>query len=156
MTTVRRRHLGDLDDPDAIVERLRAEGHTVGGTRRQILDAVHTQEHSFTAEDLADALAGVHVSTVYRTLALLEEIGVLQHVHLSHGPAIYERTSMSKQTRHLVCEVCGRHIAVPTRVFEGARRTLQRDHDFVLDGSHFAIVGRCTSCLDADGGDHPH
>jgi len=146
MTTVRRSHAGDLVDPQAIAERLRAEGHTVGGTRRAILDAVRAMQRAFTAEELAESLDDVHVSTVYRTLALLEEIGVVRHVHLSHGPAMYERTAVSAGIRHLVCETCGRHIAVPQRVFDSARRTLERDYDFVLDGSHFAIVGRCTSC----------
>lgn len=150
MTTIRRRHAGDLVDPEAIVARLREDGHTVGTTRRLILDAVRAKQRSFTAEELADSLDDVHVSTVYRTLGLLEEIGVVRHVHLSHGPAIYERTAISLELRHVVCEICGRHIAVPRRVFDAARRTLARDYDFVLDGSHFAIVGRCRGCVDAE------
>ena len=147
MTTSRRRAGDTLDDPEAIVARLRAEGHTVGHVRRQILDAVHTEQHAFTAEELADSLADVHVSTVYRTLGLLEEIGVVEHVHLSHGPAMYERAALAGTTRHLVCEVCGRHLAVPAEVFDGAARTLERDYEFVLDGVHFAIAGRCTGCV---------
>ena len=146
LTTVRRKHAGDLVDPAAIALRLREEGHTVGKTRTAILDAVRAKQRAFTAEELAESLDETHVSTVYRTLALLEEIGVVRHIHLSHGPAIYERTAVSTDLRHLVCESCGRHVAVPGRVFDAARRTLQRDYDFVLDGSHFAIVGRCTAC----------
>ena len=49
-----------------------------------------------------------------------------------------------------MCESCGRHVAVPRRVFDTARRTLERDYDFVLDGSHFAIVGRCKECADTE------
>ena len=127
---------------------LRDEGHTVGTTRRRILEAVRAKQRAFTADELADTLDDVHVATVYRTLGLLEEIGVVRHVHLSHGPAIYERTAISSDLRHLVCEICGRHVAVPKRVFDSARRTLARDYDFVLDGSHFAIVGRCRTCVD--------
>ncbi len=149
MTTVRRKHAGDLVDPAAIAARLREEGHTVGKTRASILEAVRVKQRSFTAEELADSLGETHVSTVYRTLALLEEIGVVRHIHLSHGPAIYERTAVSADIRHLVCESCGRHVAVPRRVFDTARRTLERDYGFVLDGSHFAIVGRCRACADA-------
>jgi Fur family ferric uptake transcriptional regulator len=148
MTTVRRKHAGDLVDPAAIALRLREEGHTVGKTRTAILNAVRTKQRAFTAEELAETLDDTHVSTVYRTLALLEEIGVVRHIHLSHGPAVYERTAVSTDIRHLVCETCGRHVAVPGRVFDNARRTLERDYDFVLDGSHFAIVGRCKSCVD--------
>ena len=86
------------------------------------------------------------VATVYRTLGLLEEIGALRHVHLSHGPAIYEQAD-AEDTRHLVCEVCDRHYAVPSDVFETARQRLADEFGFVLDGSHFAIVGRCASCV---------
>jgi Fur family ferric uptake transcriptional regulator len=150
MTTVRRRHAGDLVDPAAIAARLRDEGHTVGKTRTAILDAVRVKQRAFTAEELAESLDDTHVSTIYRTLALLEEIGVVRHIHLSHGPAIYERTAVSTDVRHLVCESCGRHVAVPRRVFDSARRTLERDYDFVLDGSHFAIVGRCRACAEAE------
>jgi len=150
MTTVRRRHAGDLVDPEAITARLREEGHTVGKTRTAILDAVRHKQRAFTAEELAESLGETHVSTVYRTLGLLEEIGVVRHIHLSHGPAIYERTAVSTDVRHLVCESCGRHVAVPRRVFDAARRTLQRDYGFVLDGSHFAIVGRCNACAETD------
>ena len=146
MTTVRRSHPGRLVDPDEIVERLRAEGHTVGRTRLTVVDEVRRRHRSFTADDLAAALPDVHVATVYRTLALLEEIGALRHVHLSHGPAIYE-SALSEQTRHLVCEVCDRHIAVPSDVFDTATQRLADEFDFVLEGSHFAIVGRCSSCV---------
>ncbi len=154
MTTTRRnatsRHAGDLVDPEAIVACLRAAGHTIGSTRRQILDAVRAKHRAFTADELAAALDDVHVSTVYRTLGLLEEIGVVRHIHLSHGPAIYERTAVAGAIRHLVCETCGRHVEVPQRVFDAAKRTLARDYGFVLDGSHFAIVGRCQACVDAE------
>ena len=121
MTTVRRKHAGDLVDPAAIAARLREEGHTVGKTRTAILDAVRAKQRAFTAEELAESLDETHVSTVYRTLALLEEIGVVRHIHLSHGPAIYERTAVSTDIRHLVCETCGRHVAVPRRVFDTVR-----------------------------------
>ena len=102
-------------------------------------------EGAFTADELAASVPDVHVSTVYRTLGLLEEIGAVRHVHLSHGPALYE-SAASEQVRHLVCEVCGRHVAVPSSAFAALRRRLRRDYDFVLDGSHFAIVGRCSNC----------
>ena len=42
----------------------------------------------------------------------------MRHVHLSHGPALYEHAA-SAEVRHLVCEVCDRHVAVPCR---GVRR----------------------------------
>lgn len=146
VTTVRRRHPAGLTDVAQVAQRLRDEGHTVGATRTAIVEAVLATTEALTADGLAAELGDVHVSTVYRTLALLEEIGVVQHVHVSHGPALYELAADSGDRRHLVCGTCGTHLAVPSSVFAEARRTLEREHGFVLDGSHFAIVGRCRAC----------
>jgi len=142
VTKVRQVHPGQLVELDEIVARLRAEGHSVGRTRTAVVDAVRHQPGAFTADELAAAVPDVHVSTVYRTLALLEEIGAVRHVHLSHGPAVYEHAA-STEVRHLVCEVCDRHVAVPAEVFDAVRGRLADEYGFVLDGSHFAIVGRC-------------
>ena len=102
--------------PDEIVDRLREAGHSVGRTRTAVVDAVRRRQGAFTADELAADVPDVHVSTVYRTLGLLEEIGAVRHVHLSHGPALYE-SAASDEVRHLVCEVCGRHVAVPSSAF---------------------------------------
>lgn len=142
MTTIRSTHADQLVAPDEIVASLRAAGHSVGRTRTTVVDAVRAQRTAFTADELAAAVPDVHVSTVYRTLALLEEIGAVRHVHLSHGPALYEHAA-SAEVRHLVCEVCDRHVAVPAEVFDAVRGRLAEEYGFVLDGSHFAIVGRC-------------
>ncbi len=147
MTTVRHARSARLVAPDDIVDQLRAAGHSVGRTRTAVVDAVRRRRGAFTADELAADVPDVHVSTVYRTLGLLEEIGAVRHVHLSHGPALYE-SAATDEVRHLVCEVCGRHVAVPSKAFAALRKRLERDYDFVLDGSHFAIVGRCRSCAD--------
>ena len=145
MTTIRGSHADHLVPVDEIEAQLRAAGHSVGKPRAAVVDGVRAMGSAFTADELAGAVPSVHVSTVYRTLALLEEIGAVRHVHLSHGPALYEHAS-SAEVRHLVCEVCERHVAVPGEVFDAVRDRLAREFDFVLDGSHFAIVGRCTGC----------
>ena len=142
MTTIRGAHADHLVPVDQIEAQLRAAGHSVGKTRAIVVDGVRAMDSAFTADDLAGAVPSVHVSTVYRTLALLEEIGAVRHVHLSHGPAVYEHAA-STEVRHLVCEVCDRHVAVPAEVFDAVRGRLADEYGFVLDGSHFAIVGRC-------------
>jgi Fur family transcriptional regulator, ferric uptake regulator len=147
VTTVRHAHADQLVALDDIEAHLREAGHSVGRTRSSVVDAVRGMAAAFTADELAAAVPDVHVSTVYRTLGLLEEIGAVRHVHLSHGPALYEHASTA-EVRHVVCEVCGRHVAVPDDVFDAVRERLAREFDFVLDGSHFAIVGRCIACAD--------
>ena len=146
MTTSRRTTTTSPADVDGIVSTLRAAGHNVGSTRRAILSVVLAHDGAFTADDLAASLDDVHVSTVYRSLALLEEIGVVDHVHLAHGPALYERAASVGTSQHLVCESCGHHLSVPSEVFEGTRRVLEDEYGFVLSGGHFALTGRCANC----------
>jgi len=145
VTTKRGAHV-DLVPLEEIPARLRATGHSVGKQRMVIVGAVEKMESAFTVDELAAAAPEVHVATVYRTLAVLEEIGAVRHVHLSHGPAVYEHSECS-EVCHLVCEVCGRHVGVAPDVFDPVRERLATEHDFVLDGSHFAIVGRCGAHL---------
>ena len=123
LTTVRHTHAEQLVAPDEIVAHLRAgralrRAHPHGGRRRPCA----TRRRRSPPTSWRPPCREVHVSTVYRTLALLEEIGAVRHVHLSHGPAVYEHAA-SADVRHLVCEVCGRHVAVPAR---GVRRRARR------------------------------
>jgi Fur family ferric uptake transcriptional regulator len=135
-----------MSDFDDIVAALREAGHNVGSTRREILSVVLGRDGAFTADDLAASLDDVHVSTVYRSLALLEEIGVVDHVHLSHGPAMYERASAAGTQQHLVCDRCGVHLSVPSGLFDDVRHTIDREYGFALSGEHFALTGRCADC----------
>jgi Fur family transcriptional regulator, ferric uptake regulator len=103
-----------------------------------------------SADEVAALVPDVHVSSVYRALATLEEEGIVAHLHLGHGPSIYRLTVDATSDGHLVCEVCGRHDVIPETVFAPLAATLRREHGFVLDTSHFAVVGRCERCLAAD------
>ena len=47
---------------------------------------------------------------------------------------------------HLVCEVCGRDVPVPSDVFDPVREGIAARYDFELTAHHFAVVGRCTGC----------
>jgi Fur family ferric uptake transcriptional regulator len=143
-----------LVDRGQIEDALRAAGHTVGRTRRAVVDAVLAFDVAFTAEELDRRLPEVHAATIYRTLGVLEEVGAVRHVHLAHGPALYEPAGLAVSTRHVVCEVCGAHISVPASVFDEASRRLRLEHGFVLDGTHFAFVGRCADCAGSEHGGH--
>ena len=69
-------------------DTLRASGYRVTPQRQLVLEAVTKLEHATPEEIFADihqTARGVNVSTVYRTLELLEQIGLVTHTHLGHG-----------------------------------------------------------------------
>jgi Fe2+ or Zn2+ uptake regulation protein len=120
--------------------------HRQGRARAQVLDAIVAAGRPLSADEVAALVPEVHVSSVYRSLAALESDGVIAHPHLGHGPSIYRLATDVTSDGHLVCEVCGRHDTVPEAVFATLAEDLLQRHDFVLDTSHFAVVGRCRAC----------
>jgi Fur family transcriptional regulator, ferric uptake regulator len=95
-------------------------------------------------------LPGVNPSTVYRTLGLLEEIGVLSHTHLESGPE-YHRLAESRHV-HLACSRCGSQESLSLAEAERLRKLLGEHHGFEPDLTHFAISGLCARCQSAEGG----
>lgn len=134
---------------DSLLQRVRHLGGRVTPARRALLEALLGAEgHHLTAQDLADtvqrAVPDVHLSTVYRSLESLEEMGIVDHAHLGHGRAVYHLADEAHQ--HLVCERCEQVVEVPEDVLAELAGTLRRAYGFVVRAHHFAVVGRCAAC----------
>jgi len=132
----------------ALVDSLRARGERITTARRALLTALAEAGDHRTAEELAAEVARVHPevhrATIYRTLDTLRRLGVVEHTHLGHGPAVYHLADEPHQ--HLVCEDCGAVAEVPPTVFRPLERALARDYGFAVSSRHFALVGRCREC----------
>ena len=135
-----------------LIEGLRASGHRVTRARREVCTVLTASpgEHLTAAEITTRVEEPVDTSTVYRTLETLERLGYVTHVHLGHGPGVYH-VAPTRPHHHLVCEVCGTAVDVPARALEQAVASVTEPRGFVADATHFAIVGRCRGCAEADG-----
>jgi Fur family ferric uptake transcriptional regulator len=89
-------------------------------------------------------MPGVNASTVYRTLSLLEEVGVLAHSHLESG-AEYHRSEEAAHV-HLTCSRCGREDALSLAEADSLHALIRAHHGFEADLTHFAIGGLCRRC----------
>ncbi|HUY63345.1 MAG TPA: Fur family transcriptional regulator [Acidimicrobiales bacterium] len=137
---------------EALLDRIRRRGGRVTSARRALLVALlGADNHHLTAQDLADAVQravpDVHLSTIYRSLDSLEEMGIVDHAHLGHGRAVYHLVDEPHQ--HLVCERCEAVVEVPDDVFAELAATVHRAYGFVIRAHHFAVVGRCAACAGA-------
>jgi Fe2+ or Zn2+ uptake regulation protein len=137
------------DEVDRIIERLRERGGRATGTRRATVTVLlRAAGHHLSAEDITAQVQAEHpdvaASTIYRTLTALEELGVIEHVHLGHGPSTYHLVSNPHQ--HLVCQDCGSVIEVPDEVFDALSDRLQERYGFQLHLRHFALLGSCEAC----------
>ena len=130
------------------LDALRADGRRVTTARRLVVELLARTSEHLTADDLArrihDAHPEIHLSTVYRTLERLTELGVINHVHLGHGPAVYHLAGDSHH--HLVCDDCGAIVELPANTFDALVRRVERDYGFRLDAHHFALGGHCRNC----------
>jgi Fur family transcriptional regulator, ferric uptake regulator len=127
---------------------LRSRGLRLTATRQLVLDAVFALDHA-TPEQIRTAVAehaaGVNITTVYRTLELLEELGLVAHTHLSHGAPTYHPAG-SDQHVHLVCHECGQIEELPRTALGDLAAELARSHGFQLDLGHAALFGTCGDC----------
>lgn len=140
-------------DTDAILDRLRAGGARITAARRATIDVILAagEEHLGAGEILRrvrQAVPDVAESTVYRTLASLEDLGVISHLHLANGASAYHPAGARHQ--HLVCSRCGQVTDVPDTVFDELATVIDTFYGFSVDASHVALQGRCSACRAAE------
>jgi Fur family ferric uptake transcriptional regulator len=129
--------------PAELAARLRELGLRVTPQREQVLDAVRTLGHA-TPEQISETVHGVDLTTVYRTLELLEQIGLVRHAHLGHGAPSYRPAE--DDHIHVVCHACGAVVDADPSLVEPLAAQLLADNGFVVDRSHFTVFGRCRQC----------
>ena len=117
--------------------RLRESGHRLTPQRELVLAAVETLGHATPDEIYAEVRthsAAINLSTVYRTLELLDELGLIHHAHLTDRAPTYHSTTGHEHS-HLVCRQCRRVISVDRTDMEAALGPLAARHGFVPDYS---------------------
>ena len=78
----------DLESAAAVV---RSRGLRLSSSRRLVLEALYATDEPLTADRIAGD--GLDVASVYRNLETLEQIGLVRHFHLGHGPGLYARSA---------------------------------------------------------------
>ena len=135
----------------ALRRTLHERGLRMTPQRQLVLDAVRDLGHATPEQVCArvqrDAPA-VNITTVYRSLDLLERLGLVRHTHLGHGAPNY--SVHEHEHVYLVCHGCGAVTEVPTEVMAPLTERLAADNGFELDVSHVALSGHCRDCRDQD------
>ncbi len=127
---------------------LRARGYRVTPQRQLVLEAVTKLEHATPEEIYAEVkqtAVGVNLSTVYRTLELLEQLGLVAHTHLGHGAHRYHLAADAQHV-HLVCRNCGSIVQLEPAAIGPLVRHLDADYGFDVDVGHLTIFGLCAQC----------
>ncbi len=129
-------------------ELLRRRGLRLTPQRELILAAVDELEHSTPDEILTEVrrhARAVNVSTVYRNLEVLEEIGLVKHAHLTDRAPTYHSVTGAEHF-HIVCRKCQRVRSVDPGVLDTLAEALREQHGFDLDVGHLTVFGHCADC----------
>lgn len=134
--------------PTDLTQELRAKGYRLTPQRQFVLRAVAALDHATPeaiCEEVRRTAAGVNLSTVYRTLELLEDLGLVTHTHLGHGAQIYHTADQPAHV-HLVCRGCGKIVEADVEAAEPLVERLTADYGFTTDVRHLAVFGHCSEC----------
>ena len=136
------------NESDDLRTKLRDSGYRLTPQRELILDAVDTLGHATPDEVYAEVRkksSALNVSTVYRTLEVLEELGLVRHAHLSDRAPTYH-TVREHEHFHLVCRNCPKVVSVDPDVLDPLTTRLREELAFEADIGHLTVFGRCVHC----------
>lgn len=135
---------------DVFREFLAHKGMRSTPEREAILAEVFANHDHFDVEELIMRLRhnGQRISraSVYRTMALLVESGLVQEVFIEDGHMHYEHVYGHEHHCHLRCLGCRKIIEFRNGAMEEVERRIGRDHRFAVTGHKLEIYGYCTEC----------
>ena len=130
---------------------LNERGQSLTNQRKLVLEQIFREHKHFEVDDIVQALRNknqrVARATVYRTIKLLEECGLIRKVDLGSDFTYYEHTHGHLHHEHICCEQCGKVEEFTDPVLEERIRIVAKDNNFKLTDHSVKIFGICQDCM---------
>lgn len=134
---------------DLATQLLRNAGQRATPQRITVLESLVEAEEHLTADQVfsqvSDRLPAMTLSTVYRTLERLRDIGLVTETDLGEGVRHFELLD-SEPHHHLICQRCGHMFDLADSAVETLREQIVRDYGFTPRIDHLAVFGLCAHC----------
>lgn len=115
-----------------------------------VVSVLQTMDHFSSAktihEELTTRKQSVGLTTVYRTLQSLVDLGEVDVLHTNSGEALYRHCANEHHHHHLVCEKCGTTVEISGGPVEEWTRTEAANHSFTLTSHTAEVFGLCPAC----------
>jgi len=138
-----------MDQPGDIAGKLSKQGYRLTPQRMMILSAIENSDNHISAEEIYAQIVAkypnVNISTVYRTLELLKQLGLVTETDLGEGRVRYHPAEKGHH-HHLVCQKCGAIINIDESTLARLQDVLLNRYDFSAELKHVAIFGLCANC----------
>ena len=133
-----------------LLSQIKKKGHRVTRSRELICKILEESGHAhFTVDELYKKVTkkntDIDLATVYRTLELLGEIGLIAHLHQAHGSGIYFLKN-NENTMHIICLDCNKIIDVSSKSYNKINDLLMNETQFKLIRNNFIYSGVCGNC----------
>jgi len=134
-------------------QHLKEKGYKLTTQRRAILDVIiENQDKHLSTEEIYDLVKEkypeIGLATVYRTLQLFDEMGLIYKLNFNDGCSRYElyRSGSDHQHHHLICLKCGRVIEVNEDLLEVLEKKIEKFNDFEIIDHNVKFYGYCSKC----------
>ena len=129
---------------------LKQHGYKITSQRRKILAAITRVHEHMTIAEIYDKVhqddPSVGLVTIYRTLDILAELGLICEVHVGGNCRSYLMRRPIGHHHHLVCSECGTVIDFTDCDLSGLEDRLSKDTHFEIEGHILEFIGRCQGC----------
>jgi len=134
-----------------IKKGLRETGRRMTRTRQAVLGLLEKTRQPLSANEISDRLHQEKVSidlvTVYRTLHVLKELGLVVQLDLhQEGLSRYELKEGRKHHHHIRCQMCGHIVDLLLCPLKKATKLIERQTQFIVDEHTLEFTGLCPEC----------
>jgi Fur family ferric uptake transcriptional regulator len=138
-----------MKDSKGLSDILREKGYRLTPQRMLVLEAIEASNDHISAEEIYSQARAkypyMNISTVYRTMELLKELGLVTETDLGSGRLLYHPASKARH-HHLVCQKCGKVQDVSSSMFQRLQHELMASYGFDASLEHMAVFGICKDC----------
>jgi Fur family ferric uptake transcriptional regulator len=137
----------------SITGRLEEMGYRMTPQRLMIVSAIEEQDggnhRHISAEEIYSQVVAkyphINLSTIYRTLDMLEELGLVTRTDMGEGKVRYHPADEGRH-HHMVCRQCGAVIDLDESILIPIKKELLKQYGFTAELRHLAIFGHCEAC----------
>lgn len=129
------------------------QGHPLTNQRLLLLELLRDAKGHIDAKELYRRASikdeSISPATVYRTLNLLKELGMIDELRLGKIRCYYE-IKQSPEHQHLICKGCGKVIEIHNPHFQKLIRAVRQEHGFRVTKAELYLEGYCLRCKEKD------
>jgi Fur family ferric uptake transcriptional regulator len=131
---------------ESIVRQLQEHRYRITPSRLAVVKAALDRSGHFSVDDILSQVPGVGRATVFRTMKLLSEMGIVCRILLEDGSLHYRLSQRQDHHHHLVCVSCASVQELDACIDPEVLDDLARSTGYEIEGHWLEFFGRCTAC----------